>query len=65
MILLNTWQTPFGLAPFDKISDSDFSPAMDKALETALASILKIAESSEIPTFENTIIAQEEAEAVL
>ena len=65
MILLNTWQTPFGLAPFDRILDSDFSPAMDKALEIALAGILEIAESSEIPTFENTIIAQEEAESVL
>ena len=65
MILLNTWQTPFGLAPFDRILDSDFSPAMDKALEIALAGILEIAESSEIPTFENTIIAQEVAESVL
>ena len=35
MILLNTWQTPFGLAPCDRILDSDFSPAMDKALEIA------------------------------
>ena len=43
MILLNTWQTPFGLAPFDRILDSDFSPAMDKALEIALAGILEIA----------------------
>ena len=25
--LLNDWDTPFGLAPFDQISDEDFEPA--------------------------------------
>ena len=65
MILLDTWQTPFGLAPFDKISDADFSPAMDRALEIALAGILEIAKSLDTPTFENTIVAQEEVESEL
>ena len=27
--LLQDWDTPFELAPFDKISDSNFEPALD------------------------------------
>ena len=65
MILLETWKTHYGLAPFDRILDSDFSLAMDKALKIALDGILKIAESPETPTFENTIVAMEEAETKL
>ena len=30
--LLRDWQTPFGIAPFDQISDDDFAPALDQAL---------------------------------
>jgi peptidyl-dipeptidase Dcp len=65
MILLDTWTTPFGLAPFDKISDVEFAPAMDQALEVALAGIAKIADNLDAPTFENTIEAQEVAETLL
>ena len=65
MILLDTWTTPFGLAPFDKISDAEFAPAMDKALEVALAGISEIANNPAVPTFENTIEAQEVAETLL
>ena len=65
MILLDTWTTPFGLAPFDKISDVEFAPAMDQALEVALAGISKIADNPDAPTFENTIEAQEVAETLL
>ena len=65
MILLDTWKTPFGLAPFDMISDAEFSPAMDKALEVALAGISEIANNSEVLSFENTIEAMELAEALL
>ena len=53
MILLETWKTQYGLAPFDRILDSDFSLAMDEALKIALDGILKIGESPETPTFEN------------
>ena len=31
-ILLETWDTPFGIAPFDKISDEDFEAAFEIAL---------------------------------
>ena len=65
MNLLDPWTTPFGLAPFDRISDSDFAPAMDVALDHARSGMQAIAKSSEAPTFENTIEAQELAEEPL
>ena len=65
MILLDNWKTPFGLAPFDTIFDAEFAPAMDKALEVALAGIFEIADNPEVLSFENTIEAMEVAEALL
>ncbi len=64
-ILLSAWDTPFELPPFDRISDDDFEPAVDAALETARAAITAIAENEDAPTFENTIEALERADADL
>ena len=65
MNLLEPWNTPFGLAPFDAIPDADFAPAMDAALAQARSGMQAIAQSSQVPSFENTIEAQEVAEAPL
>jgi len=65
MNLLEPWTTPFGLAPFDRISDDDFAPAMDMALAQARSGMQAIAQSSQVPSFENTIEAQELAEEPL
>jgi peptidyl-dipeptidase Dcp len=65
MNLLEPWNTPFGLAPFDTISDADFAPAMDAALAQARFGMQAIAQCSQVPSFENTIEAQEVAEAPL
>lgn len=43
-VLLDKWDTPFGLAPFDRIRDEDFGPAFDEALARARANIAAIAE---------------------
>ena len=59
--LLADWDTPFGLAPFDRISDDDFAPAFEKALAAHLAEIEAIAENPEAPSFANTIEAMEGA----
>ncbi len=59
--LLADWTTPFGLAPFDTISDADFEPAFDAALTQHMAEIEAIASASEAPTFANTIEAMEGA----
>lgn len=57
--LLETWATPFQIPPFDRISNEDFKPAFDVALEEHSAEIDEIAESKEKPTFQNTIEALE------
>lgn len=59
--LLETWTTPFALAPFDRISDADFAPAFDAALATHKAEIETIATSPATPDFDNTVGALEQA----
>ncbi|MDB9810017.1 M3 family metallopeptidase [Planktomarina temperata] len=65
MNLLDPWNAPFGLVPFDAISDADFAPAMDAALAQARSGMQAIAKRSDAPSFENTIEAQEVAEEPL
>mgnify|MGYP006178999329 CR=1 FL=1 len=38
-VLLENWDTPFGLPPFARIRDEDFGPAFEEALEAATADI--------------------------
>ncbi|MCA2006457.1 M3 family metallopeptidase [Tritonibacter mobilis] len=57
--LLRDWQTPFGIAPFDQISDDDFAPALDQALAAHQAQIEAIATNREPPTFANVVEALE------
>lgn len=52
---------PFELPPFSKISHSDFLPAIETAIAEALAEVDSIAENPEPPTFENTVVALENA----
>ena len=63
--LLSDWDTPFQLPPFETISDDDFGPAVDAALEAAKANITAITDNAEAPTFANTIEALEMAEDLL
>ncbi|WP_146585073.1 M3 family metallopeptidase [Puniceibacterium confluentis] len=63
--LLADWDTPFGLAPFDAISDEDFAPAFDVALAAHLDEISAIADNPEPATFANTIERMEGAGAAL
>ena len=59
--LLQDWDTPFQLAPFDKISDEDFEPALKEALKSHRDEIAAIAATEVDPTFANTVEALEEA----
>ena len=63
--LLTSWDTPFGLPPYDRITDADYAPAVDAALADARAAIGAIADNTEPPTFANTIEALELADAGL
>jgi peptidyl-dipeptidase Dcp len=59
--ILTNWSTPFQIAPFDKISDDDFAPALDLALASHQAEINTIANAPDAATFANTIEALEAA----
>ncbi len=59
--ILSDWTTPFELAPFAKISDDDFAPALDEALQAHNAQIDAIATNAEAPSFANMIEALEAA----
>ena len=56
---------PFHAIPFDKIKDSDYQPAFDEGMKLQLAEINKIADNSEPPTFENTLVALEKSGQML
>lgn len=58
-LLLDTWDTPFGLTPFDKISDDDFAPAVGVALANHKAEIGAITATADPATFANTVEALE------
>ena len=60
-ILLQDWDTPFRIAPFDQISDDDFAPALDVALANHQAEIDAIASNPAPADFANTIEALEAA----
>lgn len=61
-ILLQDYQGPYGGVPaFDKMSLSDLMPAMEAAMAANLAEIDAIANNTEAPTFDNTIVALERA----
>jgi peptidyl-dipeptidase Dcp len=59
--LLRPWTTPFGVAPFDEVSDGDFAPALETALKRHRAEIDAIADNPDAPDFANTIEALEAA----
>ncbi|WP_299984572.1 M3 family metallopeptidase [uncultured Ruegeria sp.] len=59
--ILSDWNTPFEIAPFAKISDDDFTPALERAMQAHDAEIEAIAANPDAPTFANTIEALEAA----
>jgi peptidyl-dipeptidase Dcp len=63
--ILSDWNTPFQIAPFDKISDEDFAPALDQALAAHCREIDVIAAETNAPSFANTVEALEAAGADL
>lgn len=55
--LLAEFNTPFQTPPFDKIKHEHYVPAIDSAIAEAKGEVEKIINSTEEPTFENTIAA--------
>ena len=58
-VLLNDFKTTNGVVPFDKITTSDFEPAVAEAIKEHDREILAITSQEQSPTFENTIVALE------
>ena len=56
-----TWNTPFGAPPFSRIKPEHFVPAFERAFAEHEAEIAALAGQIEPPTFDNTIIALENA----
>jgi peptidyl-dipeptidase Dcp len=60
-----TWTTPFGLPPFDRIRPEHFPPGFDRGMAEQLAEVDTIAEAAETPSFANTIEAMERSGRLL
>jgi len=57
--LLTESTLPYHVPPFDKIKDEHFVPAMEAGMREQLKEVEAVANNSEEPTFENTIVALE------
>lgn len=55
--LLETWNTPFGIPPFEKVTIDDYQPAVLYALKVHQEEMDAIINNPDQPTFENTILA--------
>ena len=54
---MNPLLQDFNTAPFSKISNEHYKPAIKKGIEIAKAEIDEIIHNAETPTFENTTVA--------
>jgi peptidyl-dipeptidase Dcp len=56
---------PFGALPFDRITDSDYQPAIEAGMAQQLQEIDAIANNPAPPTFDNTFVAMEKSGRLL
>lgn len=63
--LLDPWDTPFGVPPFDKIKNAHYQPAFEAAMAEHKQEIEAIVSETETPTFANTIEQFERAGGAL
>lgn len=59
------WNTPYGVPPFASIKNKYFAPAFEEGMKQQLAEVDAIAQNTEAPTFENTIVAFEKSGGLL
>ena len=64
-LFFEEWKTPFGVPPFDQIKDEHFMPAFKRGMETEIKEIDAITNNTEVPTFENTLVAMEKTGELL
>jgi peptidyl-dipeptidase Dcp len=63
--LLQEWNTPHQTPPFDKIRTEHYLPAFNEGIRQACEEIDNITNSSDCPTFENTVEALENKSELL
>jgi peptidyl-dipeptidase Dcp len=56
-VFFTEFDTPYGTPPFDQIEFADYRPAFLAGMKGQTAEIAAIANNTEAPTFENTIVA--------
>ncbi len=64
-IFLQEWNTPYGTAPFSQITLDQYMPAFLAGIEEEKAHIQAIVDNPDAPTFENTVLALENASPIL
>lgn len=64
-IFLQEWDTPYGTAPFSQITEDQYLPAFKAGIEEARKNVAAIVANPEAPTFENTVLAYENASPIL
>jgi peptidyl-dipeptidase Dcp len=63
--LLRPSTLPFQAPQFDRVRDADFQPAIEEGIRQQRAEVQQIADSTEPPTFANTIVALEKSGQLL
>jgi peptidyl-dipeptidase Dcp len=62
---LPEWNTPFGVPPFEQITEDHYLPAIEEGIRQHEAEIEAIVENREEPNFENTILAMDQSGELL
>ena len=60
-----SWTTPFGMPPFDRIRPEHFPPAFDRGMQQQIAEVAAITGSAAAPSFADTIEALERSGRLL
>lgn len=62
---MSEYKTPYGVPPFDKITNADYLPAFKAGIKQQQEEIAAIVKNPAAPTFENTILAMENSGEIL
>ena len=60
-----TWDTPYGIPPYEEIKVSDYMPALREGMKRQCAEVEAIVSNPDAPTFANTVAALEYSGALL
>ena len=64
-LLEPVWDTPYGIPPFDRITNDHFKPAFEQGMSLHNEQIETIIASNQEPTFENVILAYDNSGQIL